>query len=211
MTNITNINSQRFTMNGISYYKNFLSQVIGDSIRIVNAYDSKFELLRPTNFNNITINGQPYSSAQSIQLALLPILYTRGTLGNGSGADNGIVQIGQIELIEDPNNNENLLLKIPSAPVEPIWRIGGIEYTKLVETLISIPPAAEEMYRIDVIVANSANDFERITGEERSDVGVPPQLPYNTISVAQINVFGDEIEDPAPPPYPTNKFITAVF
>lgn len=208
MTNITNINSQRFTLNGISYYKNFLSQVIGDTIRIVNAYDSKFELLRPTRFSNITLNGQPYPSAQALQMALLPVLYTRGTLGNGSGADNGIVQMGVLELIDSPSTPGSVALKIPIVPVVPIWRIGGIEYTKLTQTVIDIPAAGEGKYRIDLIIANTANDFERIVGEERDDVGFPPQLPYNVVAVSQINIYGEEIGDPSPPPAPTNQYIT---
>lgn len=212
MTNITNINSQRFTLNGISYYKNFLSQVIGDSIRIVNAYDSKFELLRPTKYNNLTLNGQPYPSVQALQMALLPVIYTRGTLGNGAGADNGIVQMGTLELIESTSTVGTLDLRIPIVPVVPIWRIGGIEYTKLTVTRINIPPAANGFYRIDVIIANTANGFERIVGEERDDVGIPPQLPYNVVPVTQINIFGDIVNDgdptPPPPPPPLNQFIT---
>lgn len=216
MTNITNINSQRFTMNGISYYKNFLSQIIGDPIvgnmiRIVNAYDSKFELLRATKISNISVNGLTYPNAAALQMALLPILYSRSTLGDGSSSENGIVQMGPLELIENTTTVGSVDLKIPIVPVLPIWRIGGIEYTKLTETRINIPPAAEGYYRIDTIVANTANGFERIVGEERMDVGVPPQLPYNVLVVTQINIFGDIVNDgdpTPPPPPPLGKFIT---
>jgi hypothetical protein len=216
MTNITNINSQRFTLNGISYYKNFLSQILGDPVagdvvRIVNAYDSKFELLRPTKISNISVNGLTYPNAVSLQMALLPILYSRGTLGDGNSAENGIVQMGPLEIIDSPSTPGSVALKIPIEPVFPIWRIGGIDYTKETETVIDIPAAAESKYRVDTIVANTANGFERIVGEERADVGVPPQLPYNVVIVTQINIYGDLVNDgdpTPPPPFPLDKYIT---
>lgn len=216
MTNITNINSQRFTLNGISYYKNFLSQIVGDPVagdvvRIVNAYDSKFELLRPTKISNISVNGLTYPNAVSLQMALLPILYSRGTLGDGNSAENGIVQMGPLEIIDSPSTPGSVALKIPIEPVLPIWKIGGIDYTKETETVIDIPAAAESKYRVDTIVANTANGFERIVGEERADVGVPPQLPYNVVIVTQINIYGDLVNDgdpTPPPPFPLDKFIT---
>lgn len=212
MTNITNLNSQRFTLNGIPYYKNFLSQIIGDPVsgnlvRIVNAYDSKMELLRPTRIDEISVNGLTYPSAQALQNVLLPILYSRGTLGDGNSTENGIVQLGPLEIVDSPDVPGLFALKIPIEPVFPIWRIGGIDYTKETATLINIPFAEEGHYRVDTIVANTANGFERIQGVERDDVGIPPQLPYNVIEIAQIHIYGEVIGEPTPPPT-GNQFIT---
>lgn len=195
MIYIVNINSQRFTLNGISYYKNFLSHVIGENIRIVNAYDSKLEILRLTHYSEIRVGGRSFGSVEALQMALLPVLYVRGTLGNGSGADNGILQIGDIEIIQEGGQKK---LKINYPPTS-IWRIGGVEYSKDAETKITIPPAETGKYRIDIIGANTANDFERFVGEESPDVGVPPQLPSDVIPVTEVNIFGDQIGDPSAP------------
>ncbi|MCZ8144861.1 MAG: hypothetical protein O9259_06220 [Flavobacterium sp.] len=90
MITIVNINSERFTFNGIPYYKNFMGIVAGDYIHIVNIYDSKIALTKdgPVKYDEFTVNGISYASAALLQGALLPVLYTRGTLGGGGSVGN---------------------------------------------------------------------------------------------------------------------------
>ena len=90
---ISNIDSQRFSYNGIPYYKNFMGIVFGDYIQIVNVYDSKIMLTDgPTKYDQFTVNGSSYGSSALLQNALLPVLYTRSTLGSGGGGSQNIDQ-----------------------------------------------------------------------------------------------------------------------
>ena len=100
MIAIVNINSERFSFNGIPYYKNFMGIVGGDYVHIVNIYDSKIALTKdgPVKYDEITVNGNSFASAVLLQSALLPVLYTRGTLGGGGG-------VGNLQQVTE-NNNE---------------------------------------------------------------------------------------------------------
>lgn len=93
MIAIVNINSEKFTFNGIPYYKNFMGIVAGDYIHIVNVYDSKIALTKdgPVKYDKFTVNGISYASAALLQSALLPALYTRNTLGGGGGGSVGTI------------------------------------------------------------------------------------------------------------------------
>jgi len=82
---INNVDSQKFSFNGVEYFKNFTPIVVGDKIRILNTYDSSIELTdAPRLFSEFEVNGIVYASASLLQTALLPILYTRATLGGGA-------------------------------------------------------------------------------------------------------------------------------
>lgn len=84
---INNIDSQRFTFNGVEYFKNFTPIVIGDKIRILNTYDSSIELTdSPRLFSEFEVDGLTYASVTLLQSDLLPVLYSRNTLGGSSGA-----------------------------------------------------------------------------------------------------------------------------
>lgn len=93
MIAIVNINSEKFTFNGIPYYKNFMGIVAGEYVHIVNVYDSKIALTKdgPVKYDEITVNGNSYASAALLQNALLPVLYTRNTLGGSGGGSVGSI------------------------------------------------------------------------------------------------------------------------
>ena len=85
MITINNIDSERFSLNGIEYYKNFMSFPKGNSIRIVNAYDSTCSLLDYTSFSEINLDGVIHPNIAALQSAILPVIYTRQSLGGGGG------------------------------------------------------------------------------------------------------------------------------
>jgi hypothetical protein len=93
MTIINDINTQRFSFNGVEYYKNFTPVVVGNKIRILNVYDSSIELTSfPTLFSDFEVDGNTFLDVESLQSALLPVLYTRSTLsGGGSGGEWGSI------------------------------------------------------------------------------------------------------------------------
>ena len=84
---INTFNAQRFTLNGIQFYKNYISEVAGESISIFNAYDRKDVKVDFTNFANINLNGVIYPNVADLQSALLPVIYTRSSLSPGGSFD----------------------------------------------------------------------------------------------------------------------------
>ena len=71
---ILDISGQRFSLDGIEYFKNFLSKVNGNKITIYNAYDSCDVLVEAIIFSQITLNGIVYPNAPALQSALLSVI-----------------------------------------------------------------------------------------------------------------------------------------
>ena len=86
---INSISATKFTFNGIEYYKNFMPIVRGNTIAIINAYDSKIDLSGSTVFDQFTVNGVTYANIEDTQSALLPALFSRDLAG-------GVVNWGDI-------------------------------------------------------------------------------------------------------------------
>lgn len=80
---INTVSTERFSVDGIEYFKNFTPVVAGDTVRFLNTYDSCIEIVKSTNYVNITLDGVVYGSVALLQSALLPVIYTRDSLGNG--------------------------------------------------------------------------------------------------------------------------------
>ncbi|MNK21304.1 hypothetical protein D3C87_395580 [compost metagenome] len=84
MNIINTLNDKRFTFNGIQYFKNYVSVVHGNKIEIFNCYERKDVLVELALYDQFTVNGTVYSSAAQLQEALLPVLYSRINMGDGS-------------------------------------------------------------------------------------------------------------------------------
>ena len=80
---IETVNSTKFSLDGIEYFKNYISEVAGNQITIFNCYDRRDIRVDYTNFANIELNGVVYGTVAELQSALLPIIYTRASLGGG--------------------------------------------------------------------------------------------------------------------------------
>lgn len=78
---IRTVNTKRFSLNGIEYLKNYVTNVSGNQLEIFNCYDRCDTLLPPTHYNQFTVNGVAYNSAAQLQAALADVLYVRTTLG----------------------------------------------------------------------------------------------------------------------------------
>lgn len=78
---INTVSNERFSLNGIEYFKNFLSFVYGDNVGIYNAYDKTDQRVNLDLYSNFTVDGVVYESAALLQSALLGVIYTRDTLG----------------------------------------------------------------------------------------------------------------------------------
>lgn len=73
---IKEYNNKLFELNGIKYVRNFQAIKIGNSVRISNAYDSKFTLV-VANYSEFTINGLSYNNSEELVSALSPLLFVK--------------------------------------------------------------------------------------------------------------------------------------
>jgi hypothetical protein len=91
MVVILNIDAQKFSLNGIPYFKNFMPHVVAGKLKIVNVYDAKFELVSLENSNQYSVNGIVHTTVVELQNALLPVTYMRNSLSsdNSSKLDKG--------------------------------------------------------------------------------------------------------------------------
>jgi hypothetical protein len=85
MVTINNIDDNTFSVNGITYNKNFQSVVYGNNVEIQNLFDSKLVLIEKTNYADFTVNSTTYGSAASLQSALLTILNNRSVAITDTG------------------------------------------------------------------------------------------------------------------------------
>jgi hypothetical protein len=83
MIEINSVNAQRFSIDGIEYFKNFLSSVVGAKVTIYNAYDVRDVRVSFESYQNIRLNGVVYGNVVLLQSALLPVIYTRDSLTIG--------------------------------------------------------------------------------------------------------------------------------
>lgn len=81
MTIILNIDKDKFSLNGIPYFKNFMPHVIDSKLRIVNVYDTNFELSPLASIDQYTVNGVVHTTILALQTALLSVVFSRDTLG----------------------------------------------------------------------------------------------------------------------------------
>lgn len=115
MVIINNVNDTQFTLNGILYYKIFVSFVSGQTLNISSAYDYDLRLIEFTLFNEVQVDGNNFTSIAALQAALLPVIFTRGDIGEG-GTGNGaslapFVSVSGALLKKDAANSNSLALE----------------------------------------------------------------------------------------------------
>ncbi|WP_297334645.1 hypothetical protein [Flavobacterium sp.] len=84
---INNLNESRFTLNGVQYFKNYLTRVAGSNLSIYNAYNTCDVLVPFSSHERFQVNGSLFEAVEELQAALVGICYTRNTLNEGSPAD----------------------------------------------------------------------------------------------------------------------------
>ena len=98
---IDTVSDQRFSLNGIEYLKNYVTEVHGSKIEVFNCYERNDVLIELTDFSEFKVNGEVYTTAAQLQAALLHVLYSRSTLG-GDSPDSAIIpSLQQVATIEN--------------------------------------------------------------------------------------------------------------
>lgn len=143
---INNVNDTKFSLDGIEYFKNFTPVVQGGKVKIVNTYDSKIELIPLTTYDQITLDSVIHTDIEALQTALLPVLFTRDSLGGGGGggavdsvfgrtgdvtAQEGDYSLDQLSdvVIDTPTNNQVLKYNSSTSKFENQDESGGTPYT----------------------------------------------------------------------------------
>ncbi|WP_310381847.1 hypothetical protein [Flavobacterium sp.] len=218
---IQNIDSQKFLLNGIPYLKNFMPHYVSGKLRIVNVYDTKFELVPFKSASELSIDGIVYATISEAQEALLPVIYTRNSLGGVIAAVedrivNGVTTIApsqnivfdEFKKIEDRLDNKDYLESDTGFYLfgqdltmfaDWKWVINGIEYSNPANVVINIPLASSGYSRIDLIVCNALNGFTRVPGTESLFTPAAPLLPENTIEATFFTVTDGVVGVPVIP------------
>lgn len=87
MNIINTLDDKRFTLNGIQYFRNYVSVVRGSRVELFNCYERKDVLVPLADFTEFTVNGSLPDSAANLQEALIEVTYSRIT-GSGSSTQN---------------------------------------------------------------------------------------------------------------------------
>ncbi|MCG2611508.1 hypothetical protein LZZ90_08305 [Flavobacterium sp. SM15] len=185
----TTNNPNTFKYNGLTYPKNFMCIKQGsESIAIHNAYDTRFQLMGSTHFNQIQVNGVNHTSQADLMDNLATLIYAKqfNYLSQING-QNQLLSIGNISLTGN------------TLTVEPAqWNINGTNYQTTLNSIINVPFAASGKSRIDLIIANEYNQIVRYSGVEYEDIGTAPVLPLNAIYITQITASDNHVGEPTP-------------
>ena len=88
---INTVTATRFSLNGIEYFKNYISEVAGNQLTVFNAYDRKDVKVEWSAFGNFLVDNVAFSNVADLQSTLLDVIYTRTNLGSvisGGGSFN---------------------------------------------------------------------------------------------------------------------------
>lgn len=77
MNIIVNIDNKKFSLNGVQYFKNYISNVAGNNLKIINAYDSNDVLLDWVDYTQISVNSVVYGSVTLLQQNLIDVCFNR--------------------------------------------------------------------------------------------------------------------------------------
>lgn len=90
MININDLDDSMFTLDGVSHYRKFFSNVKGDLVRVYNSFTAQNVLIDYIKFDQIILNGVIYPSAIALQTELLKVIYVSDPVGVVVGQDNKI-------------------------------------------------------------------------------------------------------------------------
>lgn len=109
MRTIVNINGNTFSLDGISFKKVFVAIPVGASkIRIVCAYDSKFQILDPTPYDEVEVNGLTFGSQSALIAYLVDVIFIRGEAGPAGNDGLGVPAGGDtLQVLQKASSADN--------------------------------------------------------------------------------------------------------
>lgn len=144
---INSINATSFSFNGVPYYKNFISVVSGDRLKVLNTYDSAIVLNDFSDYGDYTVDGSTYGSAALLQAALLPVLFTRSSLA-------GVTVNGDITEIDRTGNVVTFTLADDSTVV---LDLNNLDQAQGLADHVNDTDNPHDVTKVDVGLANADN------------------------------------------------------
>lgn len=183
---IVNISPQKFSLNGIPYFKNFTPHVIGGKLRIVNTYDSRLSLCEFNSPDNFTVDGVSYGDIQTLQNVLLPVLYSRNTLGNSTSFEelDRIVSVGSTTVV----SNE------VTFGVGFQWMIATILNANTNAVTRNLPLASPGMFRRHTAYLTNTSTIQIQVGIESETILPETEIPAGTLRLRDFIIFGETIQ-----------------
>jgi hypothetical protein len=189
---INNIDGQKFSYNGVNYFKNFTPVAVGsEKIRILNTYDSKIELTEfPTLFSEITLDGVIYASVELLQNALLPVVFTRSTLSGGGDGSISVSNDQTFSEIQTLNFNINdFIVELAQSPTQANIKLKNNNSYSTTETLTGGTWIDGKPIYKKVIQSNT-NDFINLdTFEVIHNLSIETYLKHDVV-VNKIGLIG---------------------
>jgi len=129
-----NIDAKTFTYNNKKYVKNFILMAIGDThVSAYNAFDVKLQLLPPTHFSDVRVNGLDYPTQTQLMNVLAPIIFAKSVENDPLLPSWGTIT-GLLSSQTDLNNALAGKFNIPTGTTAQYVRGNG--------TLATLPAAA---------------------------------------------------------------------
>ena len=98
-----NINATKFSLNGIEFHKVFMAfKVNTEYIRVINVYDSRFQLLKTTKFDQIEVNGNTYANASELISNLSDVIFSKSAL---TQAENEQIEQNRLDILSLQQNS----------------------------------------------------------------------------------------------------------
>ena len=180
---INTIDVQKFSFNGIPYFKNFTPFSRGGKIKVLNVYDAKLELCEFKNPEEFTVNGVVYANIADLQDALLPVLYTRNSLNSNDDLFAQIIQAGTSVLDEENRTYTFSDWK---------WKLYGPVFEPAPFTTDEIPEEDEGESRVYHVLGSNTGNYVINPGPS-GVIPVDPGPILNTIYLTRFVVSGNVI------------------
>ncbi|CAL2085160.1 hypothetical protein [Tenacibaculum sp. 190524A02b] len=117
MVQFQNISNNSFKLNGIPYFKVFIAKAIGTSaVQVICAFDSKIEILSPTKFENVSVNGSKFDSLVDLITSLRNVVFNndRYSVEGHTHSYNDLTDIPSVFPPDDHTHSYNNLTDLPT-------------------------------------------------------------------------------------------------
>lgn len=105
MITVNSFTDKRFILNGVEYFRNYVTRIAGNKLTIYNVYDNRDVLIPFTEYSQFSVNSTSYNTVEELQSAIMSICYNHGTLGSNGGFDQNnvgrVIYLGYVNIIPE--------------------------------------------------------------------------------------------------------------
>lgn len=181
------VSDSKFEINGYEMFKTFIPFFVNNTtVRVINIYDSKLQLVTSSNVSDFEVNGITYANATDLINALAPVIFAFQT---GGTLDSAQIEANRIAIInlQTEINNLNFDNYYNKTEVDNIISGLGVQGNVPVQAVIDGSN----------LTFTDANDQDLFTVDVKSlrSQGVSITFDEETGKLTLINVFGDKLSE----------------